>query len=82
MYFVKKFQKKIILILDFDWINVNQSLSLHNDLNGLIVVVDFFTTWCGPCKQIAPVLEALSNEFSDKLVILKVDVDENEVITC
>lgn len=40
------------------------------------VVCDFFATWCGPCKMLAPVLEKVSAEFADKAVFIKVDVDE------
>lgn len=43
-----------------------------------LVVVDFFATWCGPCKRIAPFLEKIAEEKKDKLVMLKVDVDEVE----
>ena len=43
-----------------------------------IVLVDIFATWCGPCKMLAPELEALSKEVDIKIV--KVDVDENEEI--
>ncbi|KAG5682658.1 hypothetical protein PVAND_011997 [Polypedilum vanderplanki] len=44
----------------------------------LLVIVDFFATWCGPCKMIAPKLEEFSNTYSDKIVVVKVDVDECE----
>lgn len=47
---------------------------------GKLVVVDFYATWCGPCKMIAPKLEEMSLEFKDSVVFLKVDVDENEEI--
>lgn len=42
------------------------------------VMVDFFGTWCGPCRMAGPVLDNLAEEYKDKVVIGKVDVDEEK----
>ena len=44
---------------------------------GQPIIVDFWAEWCGPCKQIGPILEEISDEYIDKITIGKLDVDEN-----
>ena len=41
------------------------------------VLVDFWAEWCGPCKQIGPLLDELSTEMADKITIAKVNIDKN-----
>lgn len=41
------------------------------------VLVDFFATWCGPCKMLGPVLESVAQEFQGKAKVVKVDIDES-----
>lgn len=43
-----------------------------------VVLIDFFATWCGPCRMLSPILENVQDELGESLKIFKVDVDDNE----
>ncbi|XP_033171201.1 thioredoxin-T [Drosophila mauritiana] len=58
--------------------DLDQQLTLAEDK---LVVIDFYADWCGPCKIIAQKLEELAEQYSDRVVVLKVNVDKNEDIT-
>uniref|UniRef100_A0A1A9WX03 Thioredoxin domain-containing protein n=1 Tax=Glossina brevipalpis TaxID=37001 RepID=A0A1A9WX03_9MUSC len=51
-----------------------------NEAGDKLIVIDFYASWCGPCKIISPKLEELSVQYSDKALVLKVNVDDCEEI--
>ncbi|RNC64233.1 thioredoxin [Proteiniphilum sp. X52] len=46
-----------------------------------LVVIDFWAEWCGPCKMIGPIIEEIAEEYKDKVVVGKLNVDENDETT-
>jgi len=49
--------------------------------NNTLVVVDFWAEWCGPCRMVTPIIEELAEEYKDKALIGKVNVDNNPQLT-
>ena len=55
--------------------HINSVQEFDNEVKEGLVLVDFFATWCGPCKMLSPLLEEIANE-NPNLKVLKIDVDE------
>ena len=56
-------------------------LELVDRKDQTLIVVDFWATWCGPCRMLAPHLEAIKKDWGDKIEVVKVDVDKNQAIS-
>ena len=59
--------------------NLTKDSTFDKDVSStnMVVLVDFWAEWCGPCKQIGPILDEISEEKKDTLKILKLNIDEN-----
>lgn len=63
---------------DKDTIDQAESkVAKKNDSKAKFVVIDFFATWCGPCRAMAPTMEKMEKKYSDKIEFRKVDVDQD-----
>jgi len=59
-------------------VNVTDDTFSQDVLNSSkTVVVDFWATWCGPCKMVSPVLDEIAGENADKITVAKLDIDQN-----
>lgn len=55
----------------------DETFELEIEKHDGLVVVDFWATWCGPCRMIAPILDQLATEYAGKVKVAKLDVDTN-----
>ena len=62
-------------------VNYEKNPNAWNYLGSKPAIIDFYATWCPPCKKLSPVLEELSKEYKDKIVIYKVDVDKERELS-
>ena len=55
----------------------DETFETEVEKNGGLTVVDFWATWCAPCRMIAPILDQLASEYQGKVKVAKLDVDQN-----
>jgi len=63
-----------------------KTLKMSNSFENIIksekpVLIDFFATWCGPCKMLAPILKDVKDSLGERITILKIDVDKNQELS-
>ena len=61
-------------------IHIENEIQFENTIKEGITLVDFYATWCGPCRMIAPILEEIDESYNSSIKIAKVDVDECSII--
>lgn len=64
---------------DFNLIELNTGNTVTlKQFNGKVVILDFWASWCAPCKKTLPILQSIKNQFKDKIEILTINIDEKK----
>ncbi|KGN69984.1 co-chaperone YbbN [Porphyromonas sp. COT-239 OH1446] len=76
---------KVTLISKADFVSLLHDVDTDPEgwaaRHSLPIIVDFYAEWCGPCKALAPHLDALAEEYDGRIEIYKVDIDQDEELT-